>query len=114
MLVGVLAISAGAATELESPPPQLRNALTRMRARNAYLSPVNTDTSKWKMGGTPAFHHSGLSSFVSLLAPVLECPWTLRRSNLVSEYPFDGGKWTCGLAELRAAGKRCVVYSFGS
>merc|ERR1711935_998544 len=98
---------------------QLRNALERIRARNAYLQTTNTDVSQWKLGGTPAFHGLSLSrqppgTIVSLLSPVYPCPWTLRRSNYVSEVPFDGGKWTCGLAELQHRRTPCVVYSFGS
>ena len=33
---------------------------------------------------------------------------------MVSEYNFDGGKWTCGLEEMHTSNKKCIVYSFGS
>lgn len=52
---------------------------------------------------------------VSIFSPVTACPWTLLRSNSITDV-FDGGKWTCGLPEMAAAGptRKCVVYSFGS
>lgn len=94
----------------------LQNALTRIKARNAYQCTTNTDMSIWDLGGTPAFHNVPpfSAAVVSLLAPVYDCPWTLERSNYVSELNFDGGKWTCGLKELSDSGQPCVVYSFGS
>lgn len=92
----------------------LKNALERIKARNAYLATENTDISQWrhKTGGPPAFHKVPVTSgtVVSLLSPVYTCPWTLHRTNYVSESNFDGGKWTCGLQEM----KECIVYSFGS
>lgn len=115
----------------------LQNALTRIKARNAYLCTRNTDTSQWrrKTGGPPAFHDANPTSgqIISLLSPVITCPWTLHRTNYVSESQFDGGKWSCGLREMREArtnnttatsrtlswrdegiGIPCIVYSFGS
>ena len=94
----------------------LRNALTRIKARNAYLCTTNTDTSSWNLGGTPRFHERPLKdgAVMSLFAPVYDCPWTLERTNFVSEFNFDGGKWTCGVSEMRQSGRPCVVYSFGS
>ena len=94
----------------------LQNALTRIKARNAYQCTTNTDMSIWDLGGTPAFHNVPpfSAAAVSLLAPVYDCPWTLERSNYVSEFNFDGGKWTCGLKELSDSGQPCVVYSVGS
>ena len=35
----------------------LQNALTRIKARNAYQCTTNTDMSIWDLGGTPAFHN---------------------------------------------------------
>jgi hypothetical protein len=98
------------------PKPQqyfpLKNALVRIKARNAYLGTKNTDISVWKTGGTPAFHKASSTSGpnVALLSPVYDCPWTLHRTNFVSESQFDGGKWTCGVQEMQG----CIVYSFGS
>lgn len=108
----------------------LKNAFEKIKARNGYLSTTNTDNSQWrhKTGGTPAFHTipevATSGSVMSLLSPVYTCPWTLHRTNYVSESNFDGGKWTCGLEEIYAARRqqqrssqeapKCVVYSFGS
>ena len=65
-----------------------------------------------QQGFTSATLHS--ASCVSLLAPYVTCPFTLARSNLVSEPgEFDGGKWTCGIAEISEA-RPCVIYSVGS
>ena len=58
-----------------------------------------------------------------LMAPYYPCFWTLEKSVSV-QVLFDGGKWLCGLDELKAsassrdaashASSRCVVYSLGS
>jgi hypothetical protein len=107
----------GSAPPVQKPQQDfaLKNALERIKARNAYLCTKNTDVSQWrhKTGGTPAFHKIPATSgtVVSLLSPVYPCPWTLHRTNYVSESNFDGGKWTCGLKEMK---KQCIVYSFGS
>jgi hypothetical protein len=98
----------------------LRNALEKVKARNAYLATEDTDVSAWKLGGTPRFHllnAGSMQAVVTSLIPVYTCPWTLHRTNYVSEYNFDGGKWTCGVEEMhrnRSAVRPCVVYSFGS
>ena len=90
----------------------LSNALERIKVRNAYLATNNTDISEYKTGGPPAFHgvHILTGTTMSLLAPYYTCPWTLKRTNYVSQSQFDGGKWTCGVEEM----EQCVVYSFGS
>lgn len=90
----------------------LSNALERIKVRNAYLATNNTDFSEYKTGGPPAFHrvHILSGTTISLLAPYYTCPWTLKRTNYVSQSQFDGGKWTCGVEEM----KHCIVYSFGS
>ena len=120
-----------AAARRERRRASLRNTLARVRARNAYLRPGNHDASQWgwKTGGTGRFQEVprlARSAQVSSVAlqPTASCPGTLRRTNVVSE-AFDGGKWTCGLREMRASRPRaavatpdaappCVVYSFGS
>lgn len=51
---------------------------------------------------------------VALLAPVFQCPWTLRQSSDTSQVYNDGFKWTCGLPEMVNRTKPCIVYSFGS
>jgi len=93
----------------------LKNALERIKVRNAYLATNNTDVSQWrhKTGGPPAFHDVPVtaSSVIALLSPLYTCPWTLHRTNYVSQSNFDGGKWTCGVEEMR---EKCIVYSFGS
>lgn len=93
----------------------LKNALERIKVRNAYLATNNTDISQWrqKTGGPPAFHSASIAdgSVIALLSPVYSCPWTLRRTNYVSQSNFDGGKWTCGVEEMH---EQCVLYSFGS
>ena len=54
------------------------------------------------------------ASCVALLTPYYTCPFTLARSNLVSQPgEYDGGKWSCGVAEI-AETRPCVVYSIGS
>ena len=109
----LLLLTVGGASAAPSP---LQNALTRIKARNAYLCTTNTDTSSWNLGGTPRFQERPLKdgAVMSLFAPVYDCPWTLERTNFVSEFNFDGGKWTCGVSEMRQSGRPCVVYSFGS
>lgn len=101
----------------------LKNALEKIKARNGYLGNVNTDVSQWrrKTGGPPAFHDvpATTGAVISLLSPVYTCPWTLHRTNYVSESNFDGGKWTCGLVDMYQQRKgnsklKCIVYSFGS
>lgn len=107
----------------------LENALTKVQARNAYLRPGNNDKSQWgwKTGGTGRFQTVDVARaqvLIAALQPTATCPWTLRRTNCVSGGQFDGGKWTCGLAEMRRfrrrgrtktrAPPRCIVYSFGS
>lgn len=93
----------------------LLNALERIKVRNAYLATNNTDVSQWrhKTGGPPAFHRTSITagSVIALLAPVYTCPYTLRRTNYVSQSNFDGGKWTCGVKEMK---NKSIVYSFGS
>ena len=93
----------------------LRNAMERIKVRNAYLATNNTDVSQWrrKTGGPPAFHDVDITSgsVIALLAPIYTCPWTLKRTNYVSQSNFDGGKWTCGVEEMK---NKCIVYSFGS
>ena len=85
---------------------QQQNALARIESRNAWLE---ASFSNERDAANRATLHSPLT--VSLLAPYYSCPYTLSRSNLVSEY-FEGGKWTCGIRETRQSS--CVVYSFGS
>lgn len=113
----------------------LKNAIEKIKARNAYLCDQNTDKSPWgwKTGGPPKFHKvpSTSASVISLLQPVYTCPWTLHRTNYVSSLTpkpqFDGGKWTCGLREMNERNTAlsstttdsdkklsCIVYSFGS
>jgi len=101
------------------PDKLMKNAIEKIKARNAYLSTTDTDVSEWHLHGTPAFHRLSLTegAVISLLAPVYQCPWTFARTNYVSETPFDGGKWTCGLAEMaekKTSRPPCIVYSFGS
>ena len=118
------AAAAAAATTTAQSNFAVTNALEKIKARNAYLCQENTDKSQWgwKTGGPPKFHQvpSTSASVISLLQPSYTCPWTLHRTNYVSEAPnFDGGKWTCGLKEMKEArtnsnNKPCVVYSFGS
>lgn len=107
-----------------------KNMLNKVRARNAYLRPGNNDSSQWgwKTGGTGGFQKEDVTKaqIISMaLQTTITCPWTLRRTNYVSESQFDGGKWTCGLEEMRTSRKRpssssetttppCIVYSFGS
>jgi hypothetical protein len=86
---------------------QRKNALARIESRNAWLEAALLSE---REGASRATLHSPLS--VALLAPYYSCPYTLLRSNLVSEH-FDGGKWTCGIPETKSGGA-CVVYSFGS
>jgi len=127
----------------------LHNALLKIKARNAYLCPLNTDHSQWrrKTGGPKRFQeikemYQHPQVLMLALQPLYPCPWTLHRTNIVSETTpvakFDGGKWTCGVSEMK--GRRpvpvpvrahrfnnnnnkiniikpistCVVYSFGS
>ena len=81
----------------------------RMRSRDAFLHAALPEE---QQGFSAATLHS--ASCVSLLMPYYTCPFTLARSNLVSEPgAYDGGKWTCGVAEISDA-RRCVVYSVGS
>mmetsp|Transcript_4406 Transcript_4406/g.9931 ORF Transcript_4406/g.9931 Transcript_4406/m.9931 type:complete len:313 (-) Transcript_4406:189-1127(-) len=113
----------------------IENALLKIKARNAYLCSLNTDHSQWrrKTGGPKRFQEvNSIKESPQVLNvalnPTYACPWTLHRTNIVSEtkpFPkFDGGKWTCGLVYMkrrrRIGGTRnnpatsCVVYSFGS
>ena len=114
----------------------LDNALTKIKARNAYLYPGNTDKSQWgwKAGGPERFQKVSATKSPQVihlaLQPIVACPWSLRRTNYVSETVpephFDGGKWTCGLEEISKWRQRqrqptiapppppCIVYSFGS
>lgn len=112
----------------------LKNTLSKVRARNAYHRPGNNDRSQWgfKTGGTGGFHSVDVTraQTISLaLQTTIACPWTLHRTNCVSESQFDGGKWTCGLEEMRTSREQqpllsqhsnnktlppCIVYSFGS
>jgi len=80
--------------------------LARIAGRDAWLESSFLNDRK---EANRATLHSTLA--VSLLTPYYSCPFTLQRSNLVSDF-FEGGKWTCGVPETSRS--RCVVYSFGS
>ena len=67
-----------------------------------------------------ALSHKPFGSFwgASLLQPTIACPASLWKTSSAA-IAWDGGKWTCGLRELREAVRgpqqsSCTMYSFGS
>lgn len=86
-----------------------KNAVARIKSRDAWFAAANKVERK---AANKATLHSPLA--VALLSPYYACPYSLVRSNLVSD-EFDGGKWTCGIGETkRSPYRKCVIYSFGS
>jgi len=84
-------------------------AAVRIQSRDAFMQAALPEE---QHGFSSATLHS--ASCVALLTPYYTCPFTLARSNLVSQPgEYDGGKWTCGVAEITES-RPCVVYSVGS
>ena len=81
----------------------------RIQSRDAFMHAAIPEE---RQGFSSATLHS--ASCVALLTPYYTCPFTLARSNMVSQPgEYDGGKWTCGVAEI-AENRPCVIYSVGS
>ncbi len=85
------------------------NALRKLRERANWFEAEISHEREY-------FRTAKLDSYTAgfLFAPYYTCPYTLEKSPSVREH-FDGGKWMCGLQELRdGANISCKIFSFGS
>ena len=103
----VLFLSSASAFSESSLRRLYNNSCARIESRNAFLK---ASLPHERQGFSQLTLHSPAA--VALLAPSTACPFTLERSNLVSQ-DYEGGKWLCGVRDIIEA-RPCIVYSFGS
>ena len=82
--------------------------MMRKLEENSIAKQSHRDEVIIKMKGFEFLSGSPLGNMLTLFAPTHPCVWT---QNLYGG-KFSG-KWLCGLREVGAAGRPCVVYSFG-
>jgi len=83
------------------------NARAKMAERNAWLYEDASPHERLAGMNSSAFHSS------LIMAPYYPCPWSLAKTTSV-KVRHDGGKWICGLPQLRSNRRHQVIYSIGS